>query len=133
MIRIRLKRLGRKKRPFYRVVITNLQTRRDGAPLAEAGFYDPIRKQLKLNLELIQSWIAKGAQPSETVARLLKLTTESNVVVDLGKKDRKEHLGEASQAKPVVEEVEAEVVAEEATEDAPEADSAEADAPAVEA
>lgn len=118
MVRIRLKRQGRKKRPFYRVVITNMQTRRDGAPLAEAGFYDPIRKQLKLNLELINAWIAKGAQPSETVARLLKLTTESNTLVELTKKDLKQHLGEANQA-PAVSEAE---VAEESVE--PEAEEA---------
>ena len=73
MVKIRLKRLGRKKTAFYRVVVTDIRNRRDGAPIAELGFYDPMRKQLKLDKASALAWIAKGAQPSETVRKVLKL------------------------------------------------------------
>jgi small subunit ribosomal protein S16 len=90
MLRIRLARLGRKKRPFYRMVVLNEQARREGAAIAVIGFYDPIQKQLRLNTELAQSWIAKGAQVSDSANRLLKLATESNTLIQLPKKERKE-------------------------------------------
>ena len=72
MIRIRLSRKGKKKRPFYRIVVTNKRTRRDGLPIEEIGTYDPIKKDLKINKQKAEAWIAKGAQPTETVKNLLK-------------------------------------------------------------
>jgi small subunit ribosomal protein S16 len=105
MVRIRLKRLGRKKSPFYRVVVMNKRDRRNGRPIEEIGFYDPMSKQLKLDKAAALAWIAKGAQPSETVAGLIKLAAEDGSLVQLTKKDRKEHAGEANQIKPVVAEV----------------------------
>lgn len=108
MLRIRLKRLGRKKNPFYRVVLINKADRRNGRALQEFGYYDPMQKQLKLDKAAIMAWVAKGAQPSETVHALLKHAADDGSLVQLTKKVRKEHAGEANQAKPVVEEAAAE-------------------------
>jgi small subunit ribosomal protein S16 len=102
MVKIRLKRLGRKKTAFYRVVVTDIRNRRDGAPIAELGFYDPMRKQLKLDKATALAWIAKGAQPSETVKYLLTKAAEDGTLVELPKKEKKQHMGEANQAKPTV-------------------------------
>ncbi len=72
MIRIRLTRKGKKHSPFYRIVVTDKRTKRDGEPLEEIGTYDPKTKELKLDKSKAESWIKKGAQPTETVASLLK-------------------------------------------------------------
>lgn len=72
MVKIRLKRVGAKKAPHYRVVATDSRNRRDGSPIEELGYYNPISKELKLNLEAVKKWINNGAQPSETVAALIK-------------------------------------------------------------
>lgn len=73
-VKIRLKRFGTKKRPYYRLVVMDSQAPRDGRPLEEVGLYHPIEdedKQLKLHEEKIKEWISKGAQPTATVKRLL--------------------------------------------------------------
>ena len=72
MVRIRLSRRGKKKRPFYRIVITDIRTKRDGSPIDQIGTYDPISKNLKIDKEKAESWIKKGAKPTETVLSLLK-------------------------------------------------------------
>ena len=72
MVRIRLSRRGKKKRPFYRIVVTDIRTKRDGAPIDQIGTYDPITKSLKIDKEKAESWIKKGAKPTETVISLLK-------------------------------------------------------------
>ena len=72
MVRIRLSRRGKKKRPFYRIVVTDIRTKRDGAPIDQIGTYDPISKNLKIDKEKAESWIKKGAKPTETVISLLK-------------------------------------------------------------
>ena len=111
MVRIRLKRLGRKKSPFYRIVVMNKRDRRNGRPIEELGYYNPMSKELKLNKASLNAWIAKGAQPSETVAYLATLAPEDGSLIQLPKKAKKEHLGEANQVKEKVAE---EVVVEEA-------------------
>ncbi len=115
MVRIRLKRLGRKKSPFYRIVVMNKRDRRNGRPIEELGYYNPMSKELKLNKESLNAWIAKGAQPSETVAYLATLAPEDGSLIQLPKKAKKEHLGEANQVKEKVAEeaVLEDVVAEE--------------------
>lgn len=106
MVRIRLKRLGRKKSPFYRIVVMNKRDRRNGRPIEELGYYNPMSKELKLNKTSMNAWIAKGAQPSETVAYLASLAPEDGSLIQLPKKAKKEHLGEANQVKEkAVEEV----------------------------
>lgn len=72
MVRIRLSRRGKKKRPFYRIVVTDIRTKRDGSPIDQIGTYDPLSKNLKIDKEKAESWIKKGAKPTETVLSLLK-------------------------------------------------------------
>ena len=72
MVKIRFTRLGRIRKPFYRIIAIDSRKRRDGAPLEELGWYDPIAKQSNLNAPAIKAWLAKGAQPSDTVGQLLK-------------------------------------------------------------
>ena len=72
MVKIRLKRIGSKKAPHYRLVVTDSRNRRDGKPIEEVGYYNPRSKELKVNKEAVQQWIKDGAQPSETVQNLLR-------------------------------------------------------------
>lgn len=73
MVRIRLTRLGAKKRPFYRVVVADSRSPRDGRNIENVGHYNPLSDppELKLDLARIDHWISHGAQPSETVADLI--------------------------------------------------------------
>jgi small subunit ribosomal protein S16 len=72
MLKLRLKRIGRKRSPSYRLVIMENTTRRDGRPVEEVGYYDPISKNYKFDSQKIQKWLSNGVQPTETVANLLK-------------------------------------------------------------
>jgi small subunit ribosomal protein S16 len=83
MVKIRLKRLGRKKRPFYRLVVTDIRSRRDGAPVAELGYYDPLKRQIKIDKAAAKSWIAKGAQASGTAEYLIGLAPDSGELTNL--------------------------------------------------
>lgn len=74
MVRIRLKKFGTKKRPFYRVVVQDSRKPRDGTTIEEIGTYCPIEveeKQFSVNDERVKYWIGVGAQPSDTVKKLL--------------------------------------------------------------
>ena len=71
-VALRFQRHGRKKLPFYRLVAIDSRDRREGRPLERLGFYDPLKKETSLNAPAIKKWLAVGAQPSETVANLLK-------------------------------------------------------------
>jgi small subunit ribosomal protein S16 len=73
MVRLRLTRLGAKKRPFYRVVAADARSPRDGRFIERLGHYDPMKDpfELKLDLERVDHWLSVGAQPSDTVARLI--------------------------------------------------------------
>jgi small subunit ribosomal protein S16 len=113
MLKIRLARLGKKKNPFYRIVVTDIRTRRNGAPLAELGFYNPIQKQLKLNKALAETWIAKGAQPSETTKWLLSLANDTGELIQISKPE-KQKLSKKVLAKQKVEADAAAKAAEEA-------------------
>lgn len=70
-LKIRLKRMGAKKAPFYRIVVAEAKTPRDGRFVEEIGYYDPIRKDLKVDNEAAMKWIKNGAQPTETAKSLL--------------------------------------------------------------
>ena len=72
MLKLRLKKVGRKRQPSYRLVVMTSETRRDGRPVDEVGFYSPITKQSHFEVEKITKWLQNGAQPTETVASLLK-------------------------------------------------------------
>lgn len=78
MIKLRLKRFGKKRAACYRIVAMTSRTRRDGRPLEELGFYNPITEELKLNVEGIVRRLQQGAQPTDTVRRIL----EKNNVFD---------------------------------------------------
>ncbi|MGQ9707327.1 MAG: 30S ribosomal protein S16 [bacterium] len=72
MVKIRLTRLGARNNPTYRVVAIDSRRARDSQYLEALGHYDPRRKVLRLNLERVDYWLSKGAQPSNTVDRLIK-------------------------------------------------------------
>ncbi len=72
MLKLRLKRVGKKRSPSYRLVIMENTFRRDGRPIDELGYYSPITKQFKFDSEKIQKWLSYGAKPTETVSTLLK-------------------------------------------------------------
>lgn len=73
-VKIRLKRLGQKKAPFYRIVVSDSRSPRDGKFIEEIGTYDPTQEPsaLKVNEEAAQKWLSNGAQPTETVGKLFK-------------------------------------------------------------
>ena len=72
---MRLKRMGQKKAPFYRVIVADSRSPRDGRFIEELGYYDPTKEPsvIKIDEELAKKWLANGAQPTETVAKLLKI------------------------------------------------------------
>jgi small subunit ribosomal protein S16 len=72
MLNLILKRIGRKRAPSYRLVIMENSTRRDGRPVEEVGYYDPISKKYNFNTEKIQTWLSYGVQPTKNVSALLK-------------------------------------------------------------
>jgi small subunit ribosomal protein S16 len=72
MLKLRLKRIGRKRAPSYRLVIMENSARRDGRPVEEVGYYNPISKQYKFDSMKIKKWLNCGAQPTKTVFYLLK-------------------------------------------------------------
>ncbi len=74
MVKIRLRRMGAKKNPFYRVVVADSRSPRDGRCIEEIGFYDPLAEgeKIKVDLERAKYWIDNGAQPTDTVRGLLK-------------------------------------------------------------
>nr|YP_010743118.1 ribosomal protein S16 [Tournefortia argentea]YP_010976571.1 ribosomal protein S16 [Euploca strigosa]WES81978.1 ribosomal protein S16 [Tournefortia argentea]WNX95919.1 ribosomal protein S16 [Euploca strigosa] len=72
MVKLRLKRCGRKQRAVYRIVAIDVRSRREGKDLRKVGFYDPIRNQTYLNVPAILYFLEKGAQPTGTVQDILK-------------------------------------------------------------
>lgn len=71
MLKIRLKRLGAKKAPTFRIIVINSTTKREGKPVQELGYYNPKTKVMKLDKESAENWVKKGAQPTQTVAYLI--------------------------------------------------------------
>ncbi len=78
-VKIRLKRMGAKKTPFYRVVVADSRYPRDGRFIEEIGTYNPLMNpsEFKVDAEKVQKWIKNGAQPTDTVRALLK---KSNII-----------------------------------------------------
>lgn len=73
-VKIRLKRMGAKKAPFYRVVVADSRSPRDGRFVEEIGYYNPITEPstIKLDEEKVEKWIKNGAQPTDTVKKLIE-------------------------------------------------------------
>ena len=72
MLKLRLKRIGRKRSPAYRLVVMENTFRRDGRPIEEVGYYNPISKESHFEIEKIQKWLNCGAKPTQVVSSLLK-------------------------------------------------------------
>jgi len=75
MVKIRLKRMGQKKAPFYRIVVADSRAPRDGKFIEEIGTYDPTKdpSEFKVNEELAKKWLSNGAQPTDVVNKIFKL------------------------------------------------------------
>lgn len=132
MVKIRLRRMGAKKRPFYRVVVTDSRFARDGRFIEIIGYYDPTVDPpvLKVDTDKAQAWMGKGAQPSDTVRGLLKKLgmlggqSEASIARQEAKAEAKKAakakalapaiVAAAPVAEPVAEEAPAEAPAEEA-------------------
>ncbi len=73
-VKIRLRRMGAKKAPFYRIIVADSRSPRDGRFIEEIGYYNPNTEpsEVKVNEELAQKWLSTGAQPTATVSRLFK-------------------------------------------------------------
>jgi small subunit ribosomal protein S16 len=78
LLSIRLTRMGAKKKPFYRIVVTEKRSKRDGRFVESVGYYDPCRNpaDVKINHERVKYWIERGAQPSDTVRSLIHRKVE---------------------------------------------------------
>jgi small subunit ribosomal protein S16 len=79
MLKLRLKRIGRKGSPSYRLVIMENTCRRDGRPIEELGYYDPISKKYKFDTDKIQKWLSYGVKPTKTALSLLKKAKIINI------------------------------------------------------
>jgi len=128
-VKIRLKRMGRKNRPFYRVCVFDGRTRRDGQPVEELGSYDPrastTAEKYNINRERAQYWLTVGAQPSETCASILrKLGVRKDGLVDV--EDRSDRERKPAAAAPKVEAVAAKADDADAASDAGDAGDAQA-------
>ena len=102
MLKIRLKRLGAKKNPTYRIIVINSTTKREGAPIQELGHYNPKTKVMVLDKKSALDWVSKGAQPTETVAYLIKNCNEDGSLNY--KKPETVKLSKKAMAKKVAEE-----------------------------
>jgi small subunit ribosomal protein S16 len=76
LLAIKLMRTGAKKKPSYRIIVKEKQSKRDGAYLENLGTYNPTREpaEIKLDMDRIRYWMEKGAKPTETVSRLIKVS-----------------------------------------------------------
>ena len=74
-VKMRLKRMGAKKAPFYRIVVADSRSPRDGKFIEQVGYYDPTKNpsEFKIDEEVAKKWLSTGAQPSDTVRKLLKI------------------------------------------------------------
>ncbi len=123
MLKIRLKRLGAKKDPKYRVIVINSTTKREGRPVQELGYYNPKTKEMKLDKVTALDWITKGAQPTDTVKYLIANCNEDGSLNY--KKSEVKKLSKKAMAKAEAEK-EAKAKAEEEAKAAKEAAKAEA-------
>lgn len=97
MVKIRLKRLGYKKNPVYRIVVLNSTTKREAAPIQQLGFYNPKTKEMKLDKKSALDWINKGAQPTQTAKFLIDNCTDEGTLNYVKKETEK--LSKKAQAK----------------------------------
>lgn len=72
MLKIRLKRFGRKKRPFYRIILIDSRKKRDGKAIEELGFYNPLNKKHNIKMQIVKNKITQGAKLTKTLQNLIK-------------------------------------------------------------
>lgn len=110
MVKIKLKRMGYKRNPLYRIIVINATTKRDGAAIQQLGHYNPKTKEMKLDKAAALDWISKGAQPTETVKYLINNANEDGTLNY--KKSTVEKLSKKALAKKAEEEAAAKAAAE---------------------
>lgn len=135
MVKIRLKRLGCKKNPTYRIVVINDLQKREGRPICELGHYNPKTKDMKLDKAVALEWVSKGAKPTETVQYLINNCDDEGKLIYKEKTEKK--LSKKALAKLEAEKeaqakaaAEAEAKAKEEAEAKAAAEAAQAEAPA---
>ena len=128
MLKIRLKRLGAKKQPSYRIIVINSTTKREGCPIQELGHYNPKTKEMKFDLASAKEWISKGAQPTERVQYLIKHCKEDGTL-DYKKKETVKLSKKALAKKQAEEEAKAKAEAEAKAQETP-SEEASTEAPA---
>ena len=113
-VKIRLARHGAKKRPYYRVVVADGRMPRDGRYIEEVGRYNPLTnpKTIDINLEKVDEWVAKGAQPTNAVSHLIDIARNGQPVVEKKTKISKKAAAKAAAAAEAAAEAEAESDAE---------------------
>ena len=79
MLKLRLKKIGRKRQPCYRIIIIPNTYRRDGKAIDEVGYYNPITKEVSFNSEKIVEWLKNGVQPTDYVKRILQKAKILNI------------------------------------------------------
>lgn len=143
MLKIRLKRLGCKKAPAYRIIVINSTTKREGKPIQELGHYNPKTKIMKLDKATALDWVKKGAQPTETVQYLMdnctaegalnykpktekKLSKKAIAKLEAEKESKAKAAEEAKAAKAAAKEAEATAAVAPAVEEVVEAPAVEA-------
>ena len=89
MVKIRLKRLGYKKNPTYRIVVINDLQKREGKPICELGHYNPKTKEMKLDKATALEWVSKGAKPTETVQYLINNCDDEGKLIYKEKTEKK--------------------------------------------
>ena len=127
MVKLRLSRIGKRKRPYYRIVAMNVSAPRNGRALAEVGIYDPLHASVKVDAERAIEWLNNGAQMTETVAALFDSQgilarwkgQEGTVREDALSHDKPKRRRKLAVSAAVAEEAPAEETAEEAAEEAP--------------
>lgn len=72
MLKLRLKRMGRKKQPTYRLVVMENTSRRNGRPVEQVGYYNPLTKESSFDVDKIRKWLSSGVKPTQTVQDLLR-------------------------------------------------------------
>jgi len=72
LVKIKLKRMGRKKLPVYKIIVAEAKSKRDGRAVDILGTYNPKSKEIQVDVEKVKDWLSKGAQPTDRVASLLK-------------------------------------------------------------
>ncbi len=98
MVKIRLRRLGYKKNPVFRIVVLNSTTKREAAPIQQLGYYNPKTKEMQLDKASALEWIKKGAQPTQTVQFLINNCKEDGTL-NYVKKETEKKLSKKAQAK----------------------------------